>query len=468
MKITRTRLFVPSSIMLVLFLVSIACGTSTADKLASALPPTQASQQKEEDTPTQESLNPSKEIKPTNTVKPTKIPSTSTPKPEPIKLISQGFGQKGQELGYSFIVENPNSGLALENSQYQIAIYDAGGTVIMAESGYIELILPGQKLGIGGTAYLNEGLEASKIDVQIIAGNAKATDLTTTFTTDKVTYYSSDIFSKARGIIVNPFDKDLSELRISAVIYNEAGEIIGGGYTYLNFLLAQSSTGVEMTVTSAGQVAKVELYPAVSGLSMLTEGVKPPENAQDLVLIKQGYGQDDTEVGFGMLIQNPNGGYAVERTMYHVTFYAEDGSVLGVNDGYVDTLLPDQVLGIGGDLYLEKGVSVARADFQIMSGDYESSDSIPTFTSDNVKYLTDRYFPKVTGEIVSPYAKDITNLRVSVIAYNEAGDIIGGGYTYLDFVPANGKAAVEVSIKCAGKPAKVELYASVSSLSEFK
>jgi hypothetical protein len=59
-------------------------------------------------------------------------------------------------------------------------------------------------------------------------------------------------------------------------------------------------------------------------------------------------------------------------------------------------------------------------------------------------------------------------LRVSAIVYNEAGDIIGGGFTYLDFAPANDKTAVEVSITCIGTPAKIELYATVSSLSDFE
>jgi len=57
---------------------------------------------------------------------------------------------------------------------------------------------------------------------------------------------------------------------------------------------------------------------------------------------------------------------------------------------------------------------------------------------------------------------------VSAIAYDEAGEIIGGGFTYLDFVPANGKAAVEVSITSTGIPATTELYAIVSGLSDFE
>jgi len=66
--------------------------------------------------------------------------------------------------------------------------------------------------------------------------------------------------------------------------------------------------------------------------------------------------------------------------------------------------------------------------------------------------------------VKSPYQKDLENIRVAAVAYDEAGNIIGGGFTYLDFVPANGQAAVEVSITTSGVPATVELYPTISGL----
>ncbi|MCX6984809.1 MAG: hypothetical protein NT118_08685 [Lentisphaerae bacterium] len=456
--------FRTSKIILVtisLVLAQLACGSSTVQQLASAVPLTVAPQRGTENAQTQA-------MGPTNTPKQTDGPQTPTPQPEPINLIAQGFGQDNQELGFAFIVENPNPGYAFENSQYQIAAYDANDTVVETDSHYIELILPSQKIGVGGTMYLNEGVTVAKIEVQLNAGDAEASDLATTFTTDKIVYRPGDMFSKALGVISNPYDRDITNLRISAVAYNEAGEIIGGGLTFLNFVLAKSTTGVDFSVTSADQVAKVELYPTVSGLSMLTSSDNLPEGAQNLALVKQGYGQDESQLGYGMLVQNPNSGFAIESTMYHITLYTEDGNVIATDEGYIDTLLPNQTLGVGGEIYVDEGMTVASADFQIKSGKFETSNIIPTFTAENVSYMPDPYSPKVTGVILSPYAKDITNLRVSAIVYNEANDIIGGGLTFLDFAPANDKTAVEVSIICTGTPKKVELYATVSSLSDIE
>ena len=460
------RLYFPVLALVTAVLASLACGSSTTQELATAAQqPTAAT--------TPASINestkaPTQKPGPTATKKPTEPPPSPTPKPEAISLLNQGFGQDDRQVGFAFIVENPNAGLAIENSQYQIAAYNADGVVVKTDSGYIELLLPSQKLAIGGTMFLDEGVTASNIEVQLSEGDATPTDPIPSFTVDSVVYVAGQFSSNATGVVTNPYKRDITNLRVSAVAYNAAGEIIGGGFTFLNFILANGTTGVKVSVTSAKDVASVELYPVISGLSSLTADDSLPNGATNLVLSKQGFGQDDQQAGFGMLIVNPNEGFSIESTQYHLTAYAENGNVVAVEEGYVEVLLPNQTLGVGGSTFLEKGVTIARIDVQIKAGKFEKSDVLPFFTAEKATYQASQFSSKVTGQIVSPYAKDITYVRVSAIAYNEASDIIGGGFTFLDFAPANGKAAVEVSITTAGKPVTVELFAAVSALSDFK
>lgn len=458
------RVYFPVLALVTAMLVSLACGSSTTEQLSDATQPTATTASSvAENTPVA-----TQKAGPTATTKPTTPPASPTPKPEAIKIGAQGFGQDGRQASFAFIVENPNPGLAIENSQYQIAAYNAEGAVVETDSGYIQLLLPSQKLGIAGTLFLDEGVTVAKIEVQLSEGDAIVSDPIATFTIDSVLYTASQFSSNVTGIITSPYNRDITSLRVSAVVYNSAGEIIGGGLTYLNFILQNGTTGVRVPVTSAKDVATVELYPAISGLSLLTSDNTLPSGATDLVLSKQGFGQDDNQAGFGMLIENPNEGFSIENTQYHLTAYAENGDVVAVEEGYVNVLLPKQTLGVGGSIFLEKGVTIARLDFQIKAGDFEKSDVLPFFTAENATYQAGQFSSKVTGQIISPYTKAITNVRVSAIAYNEAGDIIGGGYTFLDFVPANGKAAIEVSVSTSDKPATVELYATVSSISDYK
>ena len=142
--------------------------------------------------------------------------------------------------------------------------------------------------------------------------------------------------------------------------------------------------------------------------------------------------------------------------------------MLATDEGYITVILPNQTLGVGGELFLDDDYVVSRLVAQVKAGDFEPSDPIPLFTSENVAYQAGSFFSSVTGLIVSPYSKEISNIRVSAVAYDEAGEIIGGGFTFVGFVPANGKAAADVSITSSGVPATVELYATVTSLSDFE
>jgi len=401
-------------------------------------------------------------------VEPVAPPDTPVPEAQAIQLVAQGFGQDGRELGFAFVVENPNTGLSIEGAQYQFAAYDDAGTVVATDSGYITLLLPNQKLGVGNTTILDEGVTASRIEVQLRQGEVVAIEPIPPIEADSIAYYPGEISSSVTGIVRNPYNRGLTDIRVSAIAYNEAGEIVGGGFTFLNFILANSSTGVDASITSSRDVAIIELHPSVSGLTFLGTEDEFPEGATALRLVQYGFGQDDRSAGFGMLIENPNEGFSVEDSQYHLTAFAEDGRVLATDEGYVKLLLPRQTLGVGGDLFLDDDMSISRVEIQILDGDYKESDPTPYFTAENVTFQEDTYSSRVTGQIVSPYAREITDLRVSAIGYNDAGEINGGGYTFLDFIPANGKSSVEVSITCTGTPATTELYAVVSSLSDFE
>jgi hypothetical protein len=391
-----------------------------------------------------------------------------TSKPEAIQLVAQGFGQDGRDLGYAFVVENPNPSFAVESSQYQIAAYDEAGSVVATDSGYIELVIPNQRLGVGGTIWLDEGVTVSEVEVQLMQGDPVETEPIPTFTVESVCYYDREYLAGATGLVRSPYNRDLENLWVSAVAYDDSGEIVGGGFTFLNFVLANDSTGVRVPLASSRDVAKVELYPVVSVLTLLGGEDELPEGAQDIALKKSGFGQSDRDVGFGMVLENPNDNFSVESSQYHVTAFAEDGCILTTEEGYVDVLLPEQTLGVGGGLWLGEGMIVDHLEIQVRAGDFVESDPTPHFTAENVTYQATGYSPKVTGQIVSPYGQDITNVLVSAIPYDEAGEIIGGGFTFLDFVGASGKTAVEVTLASAGTPATCELYAVVSSLSQFE
>lgn len=426
---------------------TMACGSSTTEKLQEAQSDNKITQSEEEQVTESEST-PTKQIV-----------------VNPLVLSKYGFGQDGNSAGYAFILENPNAGLSINNSQYQVAAYDDSNTVIDTDSGYIDIILPNQSLGISGELYVDDGKVISKIEIQIKDGRSEATDAIQFFTVQNVTFLDDEYFAHVTGTITSPFNKDITSLKTSAILYDGAGNIIGGGHTYVNFLLANTSTGVEVSVTSNGDVANVELYPSLSGLSFLSSTDNIPDSAVTPSIVNIGFGQGTYDSGFGIIFQNANSKYSIENSEYRVIAYSADNIVLDVDEGYIDVLLPNQELGIGGNLYPPKDMYIDHVEGQILHGKFVETEELPEFTSENVILLEDTYFPKVSGIINNPYSKDVSDLRVNAIVYNDAGEIIGGGYTYLDFILANGSAAVEVSITISGTPANSKIYATLSGLS---
>ena len=77
---------------------------------------------------------------PTVIRKPTALPTTAA---QPINLIDKPFFlQEDQTLTVIFLVENPNEGHTVENSQYQLTVSDESGTVLKRIPGILNYYCP--------------------------------------------------------------------------------------------------------------------------------------------------------------------------------------------------------------------------------------------------------------------------------------------------------------------------------------
>lgn len=192
---------------------------------------------------------------------------TPPPAPQAISIVAKGYGQNGRSVGFSFIVENSNQGMSVTNSNYQVAAYDSAGSVLKADSGYIEVILPGQRLGVSGSIFLPEGATISRLDTQVKPGTFKAAEAQATFTAENIMYRPDRFAPKVTGVIKSPFPKDAKAIYVGAIPYDAQGNIIGGGFTFLDFVPANGQAAVEILVTTSSPPAKVDLFPAVTALS---------------------------------------------------------------------------------------------------------------------------------------------------------------------------------------------------------
>jgi hypothetical protein len=459
-------------ILVVLMGVSLACSGSTSNSLSNAAQASTQDAGKNTAAPT----DPPAAEKPAATDAPTEVAEPTQPEPTQVPVAQavdlkltgiQGFVQDDIHVVSVFMVENPNADQAIESSEYQIAVYDDAGTVLKSDSGYLSLVLPGETTAIVSESYLEKGQKASKVEVQLSSGDASVMEeKVVPYTTDQVKFIPDQYFPKVTGVIKNGLNRNISNMHVMAVAYDQSGAIIGGGYTYLNFLPASGQAPVDVSMLVDGTPDKVEIYPGLSGLSDFEEVAA----GSDVVrLVTFGFGQDDTQVAVGFIVENPAGGSPIEGTEYQVGIYDEAGNVLDSESGYVNLIFPGEKQAVVATGFVPDGKKAAKVDVQINPGS-ESSYELKAnpFTTDQVQYAGSGYFPKVTGLIKNSYSQQIKNVEVYALAYDDQGNIIGGGYTYLDFIPAGASAAADVSVTVSGKPAKVELFPQLTSMSEFE
>jgi hypothetical protein len=396
-------------------------------------------------------------------------PPTLTPAALQPIVVDLGFGQDRQDVGFAFVVENPDGDYAWERTRYEIEVYDGEGALLKSHAGYISYLLPGQRLPVAGRLGLPQESRVSTMDVQLSTGRASAGAGAVPFEAGNLSYFpgSDYLMSRVTGTITNPYDRDLTDLWISAVLYDEVGAIVGGGFTFLNFLLAHDTAGVSALVIDNGRVAGLEMAAMVTGLTELRPAVEPAPDDGEVTLLQAGFGQDGRRLAWAMLVDNGSSAYAAAANLYHVTIVAEDGRVAGVDEGYLNLLLPGHTLGVAGELYLPEGIVAGRVEARLKSGNFDLPEAQPSFAAEKLSYRPGLFQAAVTATIVSRHGRSVTMLRVDAVCFDEEGQIIGGGYTYLDLLPANGKAAVEVPVTTRGTPAAVAVYATVSVLSEF-
>jgi hypothetical protein len=185
-----------------------------------------------------------------------------------------------------------------------------------------------------------------------------------------------------------------------------------------------------------------------------------PAGASDPVVLKQGIGRNEfggTVVG--VLVNNPNKDLAVKLALLTAAMYAEDGSLVDVAAVSIN-LRPEQTLGYVFFPDLPEGVEtpITRVEVQVLSGSrgFVDPPSGPMLQVEVLPPGGAGGFLKV--KVTNPTDSETKNLKIIAIAYDAAGEIIGGGDGFLDPLAAGGSAEATVLYTTSGEPASFEVY----------
>lgn len=186
-----------------------------------------------------------------------------------LSLLDIGFSQLGIEVLFGFLIINRNLTFALEDSLYRLTVFNETGEVIAVQEGQIDLILPGQTLGLGGSLFIDNDISVDKIDVIIQNGMATLTPPLPLFEVEDLTIIENEGALELVGEVINPYNRPLENISLTAILFDADGRITGGHTETLDLLPASGALPVDMNILSSITPATVQLFASAGALAEL-------------------------------------------------------------------------------------------------------------------------------------------------------------------------------------------------------
>jgi hypothetical protein len=362
-------------------------------------------------------------------------------------LLDQSFWTQDQGTVFvAYMFENPNSNYMLEEGTINFYLLDSTGTEIGSDWYDIYEVLPLQKFAIVFTYYLSD--EQAVVDSISIDWDTTMTQTSGENTPDlfiyQSNYWPNNGYPGVTGGIMNQSQYIYTNLRVNIVCFDNAGRIVGGNYTYVDFVPDYNQIGFSSYVETYGEVASTEIYPLVTSS---TEKVEATDQWSKLILLEDNFYQGSYGWVYGGTLiyndtQNP-----ITDSVFYATFYDSSGRVVSSGYDYIDFIFPGQTLGLAPWIYsLPDNTSISYSEIWLLPGEevsnYELSEN--PFQVTSLGIIGD-YKDTVSVTFTNTYNKDASELDVFVLLRNTSGEIIGGGYDWTsEPTLAGGSTTIEI------------------------
>ena len=127
-----------------------------------------------------------------------------------------------------------------------------------------------------------------------------------------------------------------------------------------------------------------------------------------------------------------------------LTFFDANNGLAGSSEEVIGQILPGQRAALGNSVYDVKNATEMEVAFRV---DWETVDSpVGSFTFEQVSTTPAQFGGyKTQGFIVSSFAEEQENVQVVAIYKDATGKVLGGWFTFVDFVPAGGRSPFDIS-----------------------
>jgi hypothetical protein len=175
-----------------------------------------------------------------------------------------------------------------------------------------------------------------------------------------------------------------------------------------------------------------------------------PNPRQEIVLLEQGFTPGSTGDGtdwaqVGLVFDNPNPDTHVARFVsIQLTFFDANNALAGSGEETIGPILPGQRGALGTSIFDVRNATEMEVQFRV---DWEEVHvDVGSFGFEQVSTRPEQFGGWSTqGFITSTFDQEQENVQVVAIYKDAAGNVLGGDFTFVDFVPAGGRSPFEVS-----------------------
>ena len=190
--------------------------------------------------------------------------------------------------------------------------------------------------------------------------------------------------------------------------------------------------------------------------------------AEAIRVLDSGFTWDQATLSYSFTAENTSPDKSLEEAVVQVNVYDATGEAIGGDTGVIDFILPGQVVAYAGRVPMLKQPDRIALSFTV---EREATiASVQTFERIDGKFEATSFGGRVVAAVKNPYDKELRRLKVVAVLRRPDGEILNGGSTVLEVLPARGESVVTIDVLgvTVEPPSGIDVYTMFSAETVFR
>jgi hypothetical protein len=187
-----------------------------------------------------------------------------------LEVTKVGFGTSDTGTTAVVVFKNDSTSEGAGEITAQFTAYDVGGSVLGTGETNLALVRSEQTMAAASDISVPSGSKVDHVKAQLAASQWDSDPHPdAVITARNVSFAPDPYFPKINGELVSHYTSDLKEVIATAVCYDTAGKIVGGGDTFVSLLPGGGTAGASVQGNVTGTPGSCEIFATLSNLSVL-------------------------------------------------------------------------------------------------------------------------------------------------------------------------------------------------------